>query len=187
MRIGRSSCLTIGCTGSPINPAPGDPQRSARGDNGMKVQLPIVKFSQEQRLLWEHVGNLWAMSKERNENQIRATLHPRYVGWDMNAALPHNREAATQSVLGDAPALLEYDLRPLSVQIYEELVGVVHYSYSAKVLPRDGQALAVTGKWCEVYLKQDGRWMMVSVSGRPDEPTQLMPNNRVHATRYPRA
>jgi len=138
----------------------------------MTVQLPIVQFSQEQKLLWDHVGNLWAMSKERNESQIRATLHPQYVGWDMKAALPHDREAATQSVLGDAPALREYNLCPLSIQIYDGLVGVVHYSYSATILPKNGQALAVTGKWSEVYLKHDGNWTMVSVSGRPDQATQ---------------
>ena len=137
----------------------------------MTAQLPIIEFSQEQRELWKHVENLWAMSKERNENQIRATLHPRYIGWDMNSARPHDREAAIQSVLGDSPALREYDLHPLSVRIYEGQVGVVHYSYSAKVLPRNGQTLTVTGKWSEVYLKQDGRWIMVSVSGRPDETT----------------
>lgn len=137
----------------------------------MTIQLPIDKFSREQRALWDHVVNLWAMSKERNESQIRATLHPQYVGWDMNAALPHDREAATQSVLGDAPTLSEYDLHPLSVQIYEGRIGVVHYSYSAKVLPRNGQSLTVTGKWSEVYLKHDEKWTMVSVSGRPDVPT----------------
>ncbi|MBN1333577.1 MAG: DUF4440 domain-containing protein [Synergistales bacterium] len=136
----------------------------------MTVQLPIVEFSQEQKLLWEHVGNLWEMSKERNKSKIQATLHPRYVGWDINADLPHDREAATQSVLGDAPTLLEYDLRPLSVQIYESIVGVVHYFYSANVLSRNGQVLTITGKWSEVYLKQEGIWMMVSVSGRPDVP-----------------
>ena len=138
----------------------------------MTVQLPINQFSQEQRSLWDHVVNLWAMSKERNESQIRATLHPQYVGWDMNAAHPHDREAATQSVLGDAPALREYNLCPLSIQIYDGQVGVVHYSYSATILPKNGQALAVTGKWSEVYLKHDGNWTMVSVSGRPDQATQ---------------
>ena len=138
----------------------------------MTAQLPIIEFSQEQRELWKHVENLWAMSKERNENQIRATLHSQYVGWDMNAALPHDREDAVQSVLGDSPVLCEYDLHPLSVQIYEGQVGIVHYSYFAKVLPRNGQTLTVTGRWSEVYLKRDGRWIMVSVSGKPDEPTK---------------
>ena len=78
----------------------------------MTVQLPIIDFSLEQRELWDHVCNLWAISKERDEGQIRATLHPRYVGWDMNSALPHDQEAAAQSVLGDSPTLCEYDLHP---------------------------------------------------------------------------
>jgi len=136
------------------------------------VQIPIIQFSQEQRELWEHVKTLWAMSKARNENHIRATIHPQYVGWDMNAAFPHDREAAVQSVLGNSPTLCEYHLHPLSVQIYEGQIGVVHYSYSATVLPKDGQTLAVTGKWSEVHLKRDGRWTMVSVSGRPDKPAK---------------
>jgi len=89
----------------------------------------------------------------------------------MNAALPHDREAAIRSVLDDSPTLCEYDLHPLSVQIYEGDVGVVHYSYSAKALPRNGQPLNVTGKWSEVYLKRSGSWTMVSVSGRPDQST----------------
>lgn len=137
----------------------------------MTVQLPIIEFSREQRELWEHVENLWAMSKGRDENQIRSTLHPRYVGCDMNAALPHDRETAVQSVLGDSPTLCEYSLHPLSVEVYKGQVGVVHYTYSAKVLPKNGETLDVTGKWSEVYLTQNGIWTMVSVSGRPDEPT----------------
>ena len=92
---------------------------------------------------------------------------------DMSAALPHDREAAVQSVLGDSPTLCEYVLNPLSVQIYEGHIGIVHYSYSATVLPNDGQALNVTGKWSEVYLKKNGTWKMISVSGRPDEPKKL--------------
>ena len=139
----------------------------------MTIQIPIIEFSQEQRDLWKHVRTLWEMSKGRDESQIHKTLHPQYVGWDMSAALPHDREAAVQSVLGDSPTLCEYVLNPLSVQIYEGHIGIVHYSYSATVLPNDGQALNVTGKWSEVYLKKNGTWKMISVSGRPDEPKKL--------------
>jgi hypothetical protein len=53
-------------------------------EKGMTVQLPIIEFSREQRALWEHVGNPWALSQSRDEAQIRATLHPRYAGCDMD-------------------------------------------------------------------------------------------------------
>jgi hypothetical protein len=53
-------------------------------EKGMTVQLPTIEFSREQRELWEQAGNLWALSQSRNQAQIRVTLHPRYVGWDMD-------------------------------------------------------------------------------------------------------
>lgn len=138
----------------------------------MTIQLPIVDFSPEQRELWDRVTDLWTLSKGRDKTQIRSTLHPQYVGWDMNAPLPHDRDAAVRSISGDSPELREYQLRPLSVQVYDGQVGVVHYSYVAIVVPKGGPPSNVTGRWSEVYLKQSGVWTMISVSGRPDEPRE---------------
>jgi hypothetical protein len=88
----------------------------------------------------------------------------------MSAPLPHDRDAAVGSLLGDSPELREYELHPLSVQVYEGQVGVVHYTYSAMIAPRAESPINVTGKWSEVYVKQGGTWTMISVSGRPDVP-----------------
>jgi hypothetical protein len=133
---------------------------------------PVTGFSPEQQELWRRVNDLWSLSLERNAEKVRSTLHPQYVGWDMSHPTTHNREAAVQSVLGDAPAVTGYELVPLSVQIYDDTVGVVHYMYSASVTPKDAAPIRVTGKWSEVYLRQDRQWVMVSVSGRPDSPTE---------------
>lgn len=134
------------------------------------MQPPTVKFSPEQQELWERVGELWALSKNRDERQIRSALHPDYVGWDMNTPLPHDREAAVRAASGASTELSEYKLHPLSVQVYEQGVGVVHYSYSAIVTSPGSRSINVTGKWSEVYLKRKGIWIMISVSGRPDMP-----------------
>lgn len=136
------------------------------------IQLPIVDFSPEQRELWTRVIDLWAISKGRDEGLVRSTLHPRYVGWDMSAPLPHDREAAVRSVSGGSPELRDYALHPLSVQVYDGLVGVVHYFYAATVVPKGEPPLNLTGRWSEVYLKQSGTWTMISVSGRPDAAQQ---------------
>jgi hypothetical protein len=138
----------------------------------MTIQLPIVDFSPEQHELWRRVLDLWALSKSRDEGQIRPALHPRYVGWDMSAALPHDRDAAVRSVSGDSPELREYHLHPLSVQVYDGRVGIVHYAYSAVIVPKGDPPIGVTGKWSEVYLKQGEAWTIISVSGRPDAAPQ---------------
>lgn len=88
----------------------------------------------------------------------------------MNASLPHDREFAVRSVSGESAPLAEYDLQPLSVEVYEHQVGVVHYSYVATVAPADAPPTKVTGRWTEVYLRQGQVWIMIAVSGRPDTP-----------------
>ena len=139
------------------------------------MALPISDFSAEQRELWDRVEELWALAKSRDEPRIRSALHPRYVGWDMSNPLPHDRDAAVRSVSDVTAELDEYELHPLSIRIYDEQVGVVHYSYAARVAANGRPPVAVTGKWSEVYLKQGGIWTMISVSGRPDNPPQPHP------------
>ena len=91
------------------------------------------------------------------------------MGWDTNAPLPHDREAAVQSASDESNSLLTYALEPLSVRVYEGSVGVVHYRYKAAVGTEDGKRSHVSGKWTEVYIKQEATWLMVAVSGRPSQ------------------
>jgi len=125
-------------------------------------------FDAGQAELWRRVNELWELSARRDAQGIRDALHPDYVGWDMSAPLPHARDAAVHSASGESPKLARYALEPLSVRVYEGMVGVVHYRYSAIVEPRAGEPVHVTGKWTEIYARQGQRWLMVAVSGRPD-------------------
>ena len=134
----------------------------------MTITSEVSGFSAEQRELWDRVDELWSLSRTRDQKRIEAALHPDYVGWDMNAPAPHDRIAAVLSVSADSPQLTQYTLQPQSVQVYDHLVGVVHYSYTATVLPSSAEAMEVAGKWMEVYLKHAGVWLMIAVGGRPD-------------------
>jgi len=130
----------------------------------------------EQRELWQRVNELWELSAKKDVARIRDSLHPAYMGWDMSAPLPHDRDAAVHSVTSASPKLTAYSLVPLSVRVYERSVGVVHYRYQATVEPEGGNPMQVTGSWTEVYVKQENRWLMVAVSGRPN------PNGGTHVS-----
>jgi hypothetical protein len=134
----------------------------------METRRPEAGFTPGQSELWKQVVELWALAGQRDARRIRALLHPDYAGWDLTRPLPHDRDAAVASVTGDAPKLREYELRPLSVRIYGDRVGVVHYSYSATVAADGRQAEKVSGKWSEIYLREGETWRMISVSGRSD-------------------
>lgn len=85
--------------------------------------------------------------------------------------LPHDRDTAIRSVTGDSPALVRYELEPLTVRVYDATIGVVHYRYKATVQPQGGIPVQVIGRWTEVYTSQGQRWLLVTVSGRPDPGT----------------
>jgi hypothetical protein len=133
-----------------------------------KSPLALEALSPEQRELWGRVCGLWERSRSKDRALVGAAIHPQYVGWDMSAELPHDKAAAVASVTGDTPELQDYVLVPRSIQAYDHVVGVVHYSYRATIQPRGASPLDVTGKWTEVYLRQNDEWVMVAVSGRPD-------------------
>lgn len=135
------------------------------------LQTPApIDLSAEELELWQRVRELWQWSAERDSQQIREALHPDYVGWDMSAPLPHGREAAIQSVSGESPRLVRYELEPLSVRVYEGSTGIAHYRYEATVESSDGQPTQVRGRWTEVYVKRGPHWLMVAVSGKPNPP-----------------
>jgi len=127
------------------------------------------RMSPAQRALWDRVVELWACTRARDVAVIAAALDPDYVGWDLRAPAPHDRDAALASVGDDAPALGDYRLVPLSVRVYDGHTGVAHYRYCATVLPAGDAPVHVQGRWTEVYVLRDGQWYMVAVSGQPDE------------------
>lgn len=134
----------------------------------MSPPAVVSKLVAEELDLWHQVQELWELSAKNDAERIRAALHPNYMGWDMTAPTPHDREQAVASASGESARLIQYNLEPLSVRLYEGSTGVVHYRYSATVQTKDIQHAQVRGQWTEVYIRQGQRWLMVAVSGRPD-------------------
>lgn len=132
------------------------------------IYMELDRLSEEQRELWERVDALWRMSVTRDTARVADALHPDYIGWVTGQAQPHSRNAAIASVGPSSPRVSNYTLQPLSIAVFDGMVGVVHYTYVAEVKSGTNASKAVSGRWSEVYLRKNGEWKMISVSGGPD-------------------
>jgi hypothetical protein len=129
----------------------------------------IRDFTAEQRQLWARCVELWELSLTREADPIRAALHPDYTGWVTGTDRPHDREAAVAAVGPGSPRVLDYQLTPLSVNVFDGRTGVIHYRYVARLDSAPGPPATVGGRWTEVYLRDDeAAWIMIAVSGGPD-------------------
>jgi hypothetical protein len=126
-----------------------------------------VTLRGEQAALWERVEELWRLSVSGSTGAVREALHPDYVGWVTSRGRPFDRAAAMASVEADFRRIRTYTLSPLSVRLFDGLVGVVHYAYTAEVAC-GAATVTVSGRWTEVYLRRAGRWSQIAVSGGPD-------------------
>ena len=126
------------------------------------------QLTEEQRDLWAQVEALWKMAATQDTESAADAVHPDYVGWVTGQPRPHGRAAAIASVGPSSPRVLSYKLQPLSIAVFDRVAGVVHYTYVADVESGPNVSKAVSGRWSEMYLRKNGRWTMISVSGGPD-------------------
>ncbi|MDM7998746.1 MAG: DUF4440 domain-containing protein [Dehalococcoidia bacterium] len=121
-------------------------------------------LSAEQQELWDSACNLWRLLQQRDIAAIQAAIHPQYIGWEAGSLLPHDRDFALKAAAND-PVIVGCRLFPLSVQVYDSIVGVVHYTFEAEVATAKGKSEKVNGRWTEVYLKKDASWLLISAQG----------------------
>lgn len=124
-------------------------------------------FRPEQRELWERVEAFWQLLVRGEWAAIGEALHPRYVGWVPGSESPHDHSDALRSIADADARVVSYGLDPKSVELYEDEVGIAHYAYQAAVVSRSGAERELRGRWTEIYLRQDGHWLLVGVSGGP--------------------
>lgn len=124
--------------------------------------------SETEKSLWDQVVSLWDMEVKQDLDSVAGVLHRNYSGWVTGKDQPHDYQAALASVGPSSPRVLRYALKPLRIAIFDDRIGVVHYTYEAEVQADGGPRETVSGRWTEMYLRQDGVWKMISVSGGPD-------------------
>jgi len=125
-------------------------------------------LSVEEQVLWNLVGELWDCSMNRDFQTIKKYIHQNYRGWDSNMLLPHDRKYVIQSIADPAIHLLEYKLDPIGISVYDHLVGIVNYRYSAQISDQMKNIRAIKGRCTEVYLHRNSKWMLIGVHGGSD-------------------
>ena len=129
------------------------------------AHLTTLNLTVDEHLLWNRVKQLWKCSIDRDVNTIDRAIHPKYIGWDNNSVVPHNRTYALQSVTDQSTRLIEYDLLPLRITVYDNQVGIVNYRYSATISDSKKNVRRIKGRWTEIYLLQHKKWILIGVHG----------------------
>lgn len=125
-------------------------------------------LSVEEQVLWNRVKELWDCSLNRDFNTVEKSIHPKYTGWDSNTLLPHDRKYVIQSIADPSVRVLQYEVIPLGVSVYDRIVGIVNYRYKTHVCDRRGNVRILKGICTETYLRQDSDWILINEHSESD-------------------
>jgi ketosteroid isomerase-like protein len=125
------------------------------------------EWSPAQKEVWQQIEDFWARDAAKDLASVMAHVHEDYVGWDI-----------TESMTTDKARLAKYldhryksnvtipiqDIEPVAINVFGD-VAVVYYNFGYLEKDAKGEEKFESGRWAEVLLKQDGKWLLIGDHG----------------------
>ena len=122
------------------------------------------EWSSEQQDVWKVVK--WTWEAAPGTDWCAEVCHPNLLAWGNDAPAPRNREQIqkwwkrNQETSKD----LEVEITPIGIAVQGN-TAVAHYYYSQLSEDKDGKRTTEHGRYTDVLIKEEGRWVYFSWSG----------------------
>jgi ketosteroid isomerase-like protein len=130
------------------------------------VPLQAQEWSAAQKEVWKNVEAYWDLFAQGNLEGFLSYMHADYRGWSNSSALPEDKASSRKwleySMKNMKTAV--YEIKPVAIQIFGN-VAIVHYYYSEIMKNAEGKEESNNGRWTDVLMKQDTKWVMIGDHG----------------------
>lgn len=130
------------------------------GSTGSRLEM-----TGEQEALWSRVQEVWRAAMKRDGDTVRGALHPRFSAWERGSPIPHDREFGIASITQHELDVTHHVLHALGIEVFDGVVGVVHYGFRALLRDAGGESRGVAGRWTETWLRKGDAWLMIAAHG----------------------
>lgn len=142
---------------------------------GLFLSLALVGFasaasaqtwSPEQQEIWRFEEQQWNMGKEKDLSWVDTMVHPNLSYWSTDQPGPQNKASLARWARygSTSTTVLEQELFPISITITGN-IAVVHYNYTVASENSKQERESVSGRYTDILVKEDGRWLFLSWAG----------------------
>jgi ketosteroid isomerase-like protein len=124
------------------------------------------QWSAEQQDLWKGVQTYWEAGMASDPANMLSYWDDSYYGWSYENGAPGTK--------GDVTKAFNYWFKKGKVQYYTITpariwvngnFGYVHYYFTTVTESSDGKPMTERGRWTDILMKKDGKWMLVGDHG----------------------
>lgn len=130
------------------------------------TNIQAQQWSAEQKEVWTVVETYWAVGMSSNPIDFLNYFDDSYTGWNYEAGAPTTK-ADVQKVLKywtTKGKTVLYTITPVGIWVNGNFAYVHYYYYEVDEGP-DGKPMYERGRWTDILMKKDNKWVMVGDHG----------------------
>jgi ketosteroid isomerase-like protein len=130
------------------------------------VNVQAQQWSNEQKDVWATVNAYWAVSLSDNPMDFLNYFDDSYYGWSYESLAPGTKAEVQKSLTywTKKGKLAYYNIIPARIWVNGNF-AYVHYYYSQVSEGNDGKPITEKGRWTDILMKKDNKWIMVGDHG----------------------
>lgn len=128
--------------------------------------LNAQQWSAEQKSVWAGVEEYWAASTSTDPLSFLNYFDDSYTGWSYDNESPGTKADAVKSLnywLKKGKTVY-YIITPSKIWVNGDF-AYVHYYYTQVTEGADGKPNTERGRWTDIVMKKNGKWMLVGDHG----------------------
>ncbi len=122
-----------------------------------------------QQEIWKLEEQQWQMARDKDLSWIETMVHPNLSYWDVDQAMPQTRASLarwSRYSVGNS-TVLEQELFPIAITVSGN-IAVVQYRYQIARENYKKERESVSGRYTDVLVKENGRWLFIGWAGGDD-------------------
>ena len=130
------------------------------------VSTQAQQWSSEQKSVWAGVEEYWAVSTSNDPLSFLNYFDDTYTGWSYDSETPGTKADAVKSLnywLKKGKTQF-YIIKPSNIWVNGDF-AYVHYHYTQVMESTDGKPTTERGRWTDILMKKNGKWMLVGDHG----------------------
>ena len=135
----------------------------------LPVTAAAQDWSAEQTEVWNTILAQWEASKAKDLTWVERSLHPSFLGWTDEIPMPRDKASVDKWFRygSENSQGLMQELYPAGIVVVGSM-AVAHYYYSTAAEDRDGKRKTTHGRYTDVLINQNGKWMFIAWRGGDD-------------------
>jgi hypothetical protein len=130
------------------------------------LDLQAQQWSAEQKEVWAGVETYWAVFRSANPMDFLNLVDDSYYGWYNENGAPSTKADLKKffDYWNAKSKIVLYTITPARIWVNGNF-AYVHYYYYEVDEGADGKPMTERGRWTDILMKKDGKWILVGDHG----------------------